>query len=452
MRKFALVLAVLIAAFPIAAQETGAPAPGFSAGLNLGSDLLPTGTGGALESWSKLGFQPDLSIGKFGVGLDFTIRFKLYPNGTTPIEIYAPDWIPQSGQTVFDVYLPKIMYVRYGLRGVDPIYAKLGSISDFSLANGLVISDYANTRFLPDTRIFGLQAGLDGAAFKFPFIGLEVLTGNISKLDVVGGRVYIRPLAFFGKGIPGRIQIGATAVADRNPLLYIPTGDLGSYPASKLIYVLGADVTVPVMTGDLLSLTIFAEGAQEMNGAMGAIGGLRGKLIGIVKYGAQVRYLQEGFIPTYFDANYDLYRADRFKYIENKKDPGSFAPGWLANVGFTLFNNMFVFDATLDGPFAAIPSVATSNSSEYPHLKGSLLLKDGLIGGLSFEGGYEKYFIGGHGKPFLQDVIDPKDAVIGLAVHYKTGATVLTLNYAYRWDPSIDDWDVSSSLSASVRF
>jgi len=450
MRKFALVLAILIAVFPIAAQETGTPSPGFSAGLNLGSDLLPTGAGGALESWSKLGFQPDLSIGKFGVGLDFTIRFKLYPNGATPIEIYSPDWIPAGGQTIFDVYLPKIMYVRYGLRGVDPIFVKLGSISDFSLANGLVISDYANTRFLPDTRIFGLQAGLDGAAFKFPFLGLEALTGNISKLDVVGGRVYIRPLAFFGNGIPGRIQIGATAVVDQNPLLYIPTGDLGSYPASKLIYVLGADVTVPVMTGDLLSLTIFAEGAQEMNGAMGAIGGLRGKLIGIVKYGAQVRYLQEGFIPTYFDANYDLYRADRFKYIENTV-PGSFTPGWLANIGFTLFNNLFVFDATLDGPFAAIPLAATSNSGEYPHLKGSLLLKDGLIGGLSFEGGYEKYFIG-RAKPFLQDVIDPTDAVIGLAVHYKTGATVLTLNYAYRWDPSIDDWDVSSSLSASVRF
>lgn len=450
MRKFALVLAILIALFPLAAQETGTPSPGFSAGLNLGSDLLPTGTGGALESWSKLGFQPDLSIGKFGVGLDFTIRFKLYPNGATPIEIYAPDWIPQSGQTIFDVYLPKIMYVRYGLRGVDPIYAKLGSISDFSLANGLIISDYANTRFLPDTRIFGLQAGLDGAAFKFPFLGLEVLTGNISKLDVVGGRVYIRPLAFFGKGILGSLQVGATAVADQNPLLYIPTADQGSYPASKLIYVLGADVTVPVLTSDLVSLTLFAEGAQEMNSAMGAIGGLRGKLLGIVKYGAQVRYLQEGFIPSYFDTNYDLYRADRFNYIESTV-PGSFSPGWLANIGFTLFNNLFVFDATLDGPFAAIPASATSNSGEYPHLKGSLLLKEGMIGGLSFEGGYEKYFIG-RTKPFLQDVIDPTDAVIGLAVHYKTGATVLTLTYAYRWDPSIDDWDVSSSLSASVRF
>lgn len=455
MKRLYLVLVILALSIPLSAQETGDMLQGFSAGIILGSDLLPADSSdpSVLESWSKLGFQPDFSIGKFGVGLDFTIRFKLYPDAATPVKIYEPDWIPQNGQTIFDVYLPKIMYVRYGVRGADPFYAKLGSISDFTLGNGLIVSDYANTRFLPETRIFGLQVGVDGSLFKFPYVGFEALTGNLSKLDVIGGRVYVRPLAFLDSSILGRIQVGATAAFDQNPLLYIPDSDIASYPPKKLIYVAGADVTVPIVTGDIFSLTAFVEGARELNEAMGAVVGVGGKLVGFIDYGAQVRYLQQGFIPSYFDTNYDLYRADRFNFIETAA-PGDFVPGWLASLGFNLFNKKLAIGALLDGPFAAIPESGSAyydNGSAYPHLRGSLLLREGMVSGLSFEGGYEKYFIGRNG-PFFNDLVDPTDAIIDFAVHYRMGATVLTLDYAYRWDPSADDWDVSSSLSAEVRF
>jgi hypothetical protein len=445
MKRLFLIFALIALILPMTAQEAGGTNQGFSAGLNLGSDLLPNPDTGILESWSKLGFQPDLSIGKFGVGLDLTFRFKLYPDANTPIELYIPDWVPQGDQTIFDVYLPKFMYVRYGLRGVDPLYAKLGSIADFTLGNGLIVSNYANTRFLPDKRLFGLQAGLDGALFKFPYIGFEALTGNLANLDVIGGRVYLRPLAFLGSSVLGRMQLGGTAVVDRDPFIYTATPGTG-----ELIYVYGADITVPIAAGKLFSLTAFVEGAREMNQAMGAITGIGGKLIGLIDYGAQIRYLQEGFIPTYFDSNYDLYRADRYAYV-NSTVPGAFTPGWQANLGFELFNNRLVFGALLDGPFAEIPVVPSDNSAAYPHLKGTLVLKEGMLAGMSFDAGYEKYFIGKRAS-FFSDLIDPTDAVIGFSVNYKTGSTVLTLNYAYRWDPSIDDWDVSSSLSASVRF
>ena len=214
--------------------------------------------------------------------------------------------------------------------------------------------------------------------------------------------------------------------------------------------VYGADVTAPILSGSTLSLTAFVEGAMEPNGAMGAIGGFRGGLLGFIKYGAQVRYLQKGFVPSYFDANYDLYRAQRFVYM-TETTPAAFVPGWQASLGFDLFTQKLIFGALLDGPFAALPSPNNDDAAAYPHLKGSFLLKEGMIGGLSFEAGYEKYFIG-RGGSILADVIDPTDAVIGLSVHYKTGATVLTLDYDYMWDPNSATFDVSSSLSAEVRF
>jgi hypothetical protein len=399
-----------------------------------------------MESWSKLGFQPDLAIGKFGIGLDLTFRFKLYPNASTPFEIYTPDWIPQAGKTVFDIYLPKIMYVRYGLRGVDPLYIKLGSISDFTLGNGLIISNYTNTLFLPDLRIFGMQFGIDGSLFNFPYIGMEALTGNLAKLDVMGGRVYVRPLAFLGGSLFGRMQIGGTVVADTNPLLYTSPAGLISEP----IYVLGADVTLPIVQGSLFSLTTFVEGAREMNNSVGAATGVGGRLVGFVNYGAQLRYFQTGFIPSYFDANYDLYRVQRFQFVKNAA-PGSFVPGWLASLGFSILKDKIEFNTSLDGPFAAIPAVPTDNSSAYPHLKAIFSFKEGIISGISMDAGYEKFFIGKN-SPFFPDLIDPTNAGIGMAFHYRTGAAVLTLNYSYRYDPTAKNWNVSSSLTTSVRF
>lgn len=450
-RWCALFLILFLAAAAFAQDAGDSSSPAFGAGLNLGSDLLPTGALGAMESWTKLGFEPDFSIGKFGIGLDLTFRFRFYPPTGDAIEIYEPDWIPSGGQTVFDVYLPKLLYVRYGLRGIDPFFIKLGSISDFTLGNGFIVNDYSNMRFMPDQRLFGLQTGLDGALFKFPYAGFEALTGNLARFDVVGGRIYVRPLAFTQVPILKSMQVGLTGVVDRDPLLYVPSADLVNYPATELIYVLGADVTVPIFASRAASLTAFVEGAREPSEAMGAAVGVNGKLFSFVDYGAQIRYFQDGFIPTYFDANYDLYRADRFETMMTTV-PGAWTPGWLASLGFDLFKEKLRFGATLDGPFTAIPAApGNENQAAYPHLKGTLVLDEGMIGGISLAAGYEKYFIGKK-APFFSDLVDPEDAVIGLAVNYKTGATMLTLAYTYMWDPNLGDFDVSSSLTASVEF
>lgn len=428
----------------------------FQAGVNLGSDLLPSLIpGGGSQSWTKLGFQPDLALGKFGVGLDLTLRFKLYPNATTPIEIYSPDWVPQTGQSILDVYLPKLMYVRYGLRGVDPFNLKLGSITDLTLGNGFIVGDYANTRFMPATRLFGLQLGIDGSAIRFPYFGLEAITGNLARLDVVGARFYLKPFGGAKGYIPSSLQIGVTGVVDQNPLTYVGASQLASYPAKELLYVAGADLTAPLVRSGIFSLAAFAEGAREFNGAMGAATGVGGKALGFVKYGAQIRYFQSGFIPTYFDNNYDLYRAERFAVMKSTT-PGAWTPGWLANLGFTLFNEKISFSAGLDGPFKAMPATATSNQADYPHFKAKALLAEGVVSGISLDGVYEKYFLGRAGA-FFQDLVNPKDATVGLAVHYKTGATVLTLSYDYNWIPDSSasaggTWDVNSSLTATVRF
>ncbi len=446
-KKALLLVAVLAIAIPAFAQ--GAPGPGFNFAAGLGTDLLPNPSSGKLESWSKLAFQPELSIGKFGIGLDLLLRFKLASDGTTGFQLYEPDWVPQAGQTIFDVYLPKILYIRYGTQWEDPFYIKMGSISDFTLGNGLIINNYSNMQFLPTTRMFGIQGGLDGSLFGVPYVGIEALTGNVTKLDVIGGRVYARPLAFM-ENFLGKLQIGAIGVYDKDPLLY--AGSSYSGPASKPIYVVGADVTLPLIQSPVFSLTPFAEGAREMNLSMGAIAGIRGTVLKFITYGAQFRYFQDDFIPSYFDANYDRYRADRFAYIETHNPAGpNFNPSWLGMLGFSLFKSTLSFQAIFDAPFSWLPPAPSNNPADYPHAVATFNLARGLIPNVSIAAKYEKFFLGKTSGNVVNDLIDLTSASIGMTVSYKAGSAVIGMDYSYIWNPTKASFDVISSLSVGFE-
>ena len=108
----------------------------------------------------------------------------------------------------------------------------------------------------------------------------------------------------------------------------------------------------------------------------------------------------------------------------------------------------------MDGPFtvkgvAAIPSSA--NQVDYPHLRGVLRLNEIKSFPFFFDASYDKYLIGAK-TGFFQDLVDPTDAVIGLNVNYKTGASVLTLAYNAKWNPLTSQFDVTSSLQVSMKF
>lgn len=452
MRKIiaaALLAFVALAGFAQEAEPEANPFA-FKAGINLGTDVLPTGTAGASEAWTKLGFQPDISFGKFGIGVDLTLRFKLYPSPGEAVEVYPGDWVPDyqdNGRSFFDVYLPKLLYLRYGMKGEDPLYAKLGSISDLTLGNGFIMGSYSNMRFMPETRIFGLDVGLDGSLFNFPYVGLELATGNLARFDVLGARLFVRPLVGTEIPILKNAQVGLTVVVDRDPYLYT----IGTNGTADPVAIYGADVTVPILGGKLFPLAAFADVAIEPNSSAGAMLGAGGRILGVILYGAQLRLLQDGFIPSYFDGNYDLYRYAKYDYLEGSSG-GDFFAGWYASLGTSFLEDKILFLASLDGPFKAIPSnPLTASQADYPHAKAVARLGEGLLGGFFFDASYEKYKIGSQSS-FFEDLVDPTDAVIGMAVNYRTGASVLTMQYDAKWDAAAGEFVVTSSLQASMQF
>lgn len=450
-RAAALLLAILVItshAFAQAETEEATPsALGFQAGISLGTDVL-VGSDGNPETWNSLGFQPDLALGPFGVGLDLTLRFKLMPTAEEAIRVYPGDWIPEegSGKTYLDLYLPKIMYLRYGLRG-EPLFVKLGSIDDLTLGNGFIVGDYANTRFLPTQRVFGLNLGLDGKLFDFPFVGIEFMTGNLARLDVFGTRLYVRPLVTTKLPILEDLQVGGTFAMDSG------AAGLGTDAFDNPVIVGGADVFVPIIKSQAFPLAAFTELAFEPKSRTGFMAGLGGRLLGVITYGAQLRLLGAGFVPVYFDANYDLYRSAKASLMSEAPaaDAQGFA-GWLAKAGASLFEDKLYFSVSVDGPFKAKPAEASPNSAEYPHLRGVVGMAEGILGGFFVTGSYEKYFIG-KDADFFSDLVDPSDAVIGAALNYKTGAAVFTLLYSLKYNPdNPKGFDVTSSLQSAIKF
>jgi hypothetical protein len=441
-----------LSADDIAAAAAGASGDKpFSFGFNLGTDVLPIpgAVDGSVDNYQRFGFTPELALGKFGIGLDITLRAKIALGTDDPFQVYMPDWVWNymgNGTTFFDVYLPKVLYLRYGRPGED-LYAKCGSIEDLSLGNGFIMGNYSNTRFLPQTRIFGLGASIDGDLFKFPYLGTEFAVGNLSQFDVFGGRVYVRPLAWLNLPIIKGLELGGEAAYDRQPDLYGGTIPAGAAPGT---FVWGVDAKLPILGGSLFPMTAFADLSFQPNQKLGAMVGLSGRIIGILPYEAQVRVLKGGFIPTLFDANYDIYRFDRYTAMQSAAN-GDVMAGWYGRTGLDIMGGKLAFGAQVDGPFAPIPAAATDNNADYPHLRASLTTADGLLGGFSLSGSYDKYFLGISGD-FWADLISAENAQIEAKLSYKTGAALISLLYNLRYDPILDSFDVSSSLQTSISY
>lgn len=438
---------VFVASFVMAedSQNDSKPFFGFKAGISLGTDVLMDKNLNP-ETWNSLGFKPDLSFGPFGVGLDLSLRFKLMPDQDTAIEIFPGDWVPNyedSGKSFFDLYLPKIMYVRYGQRG-ENLFVKLGSIDDLTLGNGFIMGNYSNTRFLPAQRVFGLDMGLDGALFDFPFVGIEFISGNLAKMDVLGTRLFVRPLLSTGLPILEDLQVGASLAGDR--------GIKGlATEAFDPIMIGGADLLLPLIKSKAFPLFAFSELAFEPNSRSGFMLGAAGRLISIINYGAQLRLLGAGFIPSYFDANYDLYR-DAKANIMNTEPAGDNFAGWFALLGTSLFEDKIVFNISIDGPFKAKPETISTNIADYPHLRAILNFEEGILGGFFFNAFYDKYFLGKE-KGFFDDLVDPNDAIIGATFNYKSGVAVFSLLYSLKYNPANPKgFDVTSSLMTTIQF
>ena len=452
-----ILLILLLSAAPLWSQESSeeenkqsGPGLDFGMGLGIGAETFNENIDGVSTpiTWQTFSFSPELTFGKFGIGLDVTFHFR-FTGGelNDTFEFRSEDWVPNTAADFLPLYLPKFQYIRWAHKG-DPLYIKLGSIEDGLLGNGFIMGNYANTMFLPEKRLFGLSFDMDGELFQFPYIGIETFVANLAAFDVFGTRLYTRPLAWMEASIPQNLQVGFTVAVDRDPYYHLENRDFNGDGTDDegLVYILGGDIKVPILAKPLISFVTFGDIAFEKKHAGGMLG-FGGRLLKVVPYRAELRILGKNFIPVYFDAVYDLFRPLKYEIFAGRGEIPGYV-GWLGSTGISLFDDALSFIIAVDGPFKKPAPADSSNFSNYPHLRADFQLTQDLLPGIFMGASYDKRFL----REF-NDLIDPEGAVIGAELGFATGPASISLVYSLRYDPSLEGdekWEITSGLQSSL--
>jgi len=272
-------------------------------------------------------FTPEVRFGKLSAGLYLPAIF-------APDDGLFGDWqnhdewdFEDFGDGIHD-FIIKFYYVQWAQMG-DPLYIKVGSIDDFFLGHGFIVDNYSNMLYFPEEITVGLQLNVDGDKG-----GIETMVADFSQLQLFGGRLYFRPL---GRGFP--FAIGATGVYDR------PKPDnviWGAYAVSERelphLLFFGADMELPVLSMDILSIKLYADlakiayiyqdvpvsitsyvdpGSFNFVKGLGTAIGVSGGVAKFLKYRAEYRYILNYYEPGLI--NY-LWENRRLTYFQELQD------------------------------------------------------------------------------------------------------------------------------------
>ncbi|MBN1412014.1 MAG: hypothetical protein JW969_14295 [Spirochaetales bacterium] len=438
-----VLLAILPGFFTLYAEDENPVKFNFNLAIGLDNFM----EGGSPVSYQKISFSPDLAVGNFGIGIDVTIHYRFEAGSIIPR--VEGDWTPVAAeqgnfQAWLSLYLSKFKYIRYGVKN-DPLFIKLGSIDDALIGNGFIMANYSNTMFLPEQRIFGLNLDVDGKLFDFPLIGIETFINNIALPEVYGARLFFRPLIFSDIPIINEMEVGIPLVADTKP--YFDAATLAPVPADGAAAVFtGLDVNQPLIANPAVTMAAFGDLATYKFKSYGGMIGAGGTLITLFNYGAQLRFIGNGFIPFYFDATYDLVKEAKYKLAEAGNTQGYV--GWFGLLGTNLLDGAVVFNMSIEGPFGTVDN-NPDNFLNYPRIKGILQIKEDLLPLVSGELTYDKIFI--------RDISDVfpnffQDAVIMARVNFKTGPAVISLFYRIKYVEGTWNMEAVSGLETMIQF
>ncbi len=435
-------------AFPIlAALIIFLAIPG-SANANGGLGITMNGAVGASVingvNYQFFSFRPDISIGKFGIGLDLSLYFDSDGN------IRKEDW-DQTADIV-----EKIYYVRWGLPG-DPFYIRAGNLSPVTLGYGLIMRRYTNSIEWPSVRRVGMQMEVHTGS-----VGVETVIGNFRELEspgLVAARVtydldLILPLRVgLNAAHDGNQYLGAKdedndGIPDRNDVFHgkddiefsrqirAEVGDAGAQRLVDIgaipdifnlpptikdlkdpVTVLGLDVGLPLIQAEIFSLWTYAQAAQIIDYGMGIAAPGLVFTMGPFHAGAEYRIFGKHFRGDYFDMSYETSRVfwdealDSLRTKESLLDSLPSANGIWADMGMTFFGLVEIYGSYQNMSYDG------GESTQGVYASGGL--KGGLIPKITKA---EAYFQQPDAKELFSTTSD--GTVIGYKVGYEIGQGV----------------------------
>ena len=182
--------------------------PNFGLGGLLGNILVE-------GNWySQIRLRPEVALWKVGLGVDLDLLFD------------GEGHLRRAGWESWDDLAKKLFYLRFSDRR-DSLYFKVGCIPDYTLGHGLIFDDYSNMLRYPQEKPIGAYLGANTNAYGF---GFELYTHDVSKNEVLAGKVAFKPLTAMGLPILKNISLGGSFGADRNPCGKYPDSDGDGIP------------------------------------------------------------------------------------------------------------------------------------------------------------------------------------------------------------------------------
>ncbi|MBP9212614.1 MAG: hypothetical protein KBF97_07405 [Bacteroidetes bacterium] len=326
MKKYLLLVLSLALITSASAQSKAAAAAAGTQGVAKGGVGMTWIDG---EAYYLVSLAPELSFGKWGVGLDLNLHIS-----SKDQKIREQDF-----DETYD-YIRIIRYLRYGTKG-DETYVRVGALDYSRLGHGFILYNYKNSPSF-DNRKVGAEVDLD-----FGKWGLETVYGDFAAASVLGMRGYTRPLQFTpAASIPviGNLEVGATFASDVRSdsrdtgVVITPVGasfDTSTYNAGAMS-VIGFDIGLPLFKLPVADATLYMDYAKIFNYGSGFAAGIdvNFSAMGLVKVFTKFerRFGQtEKFMPSYFNAFYEMERyqatpgkfESKAKRLENTPSPGA---------------------------------------------------------------------------------------------------------------------------------
>lgn len=253
----------------------------------------------------KAGISPDFEVGSFAFGFDF--------NTYVPLKSGQP-----FSTDLHFITLRKLTYYHE-----DLVYAEWGRLQNVTFGYGLLMDNYDSASF--GSPEFNSTKGGFLGEFNEERIRLRAMW-TASK--VIAGRVtYAQPTPYFF-GAP--LVFGISVVRDDNGI----GQSIDGTPVTRVFRTaqsgLGLDIGLPI-AGDFL--TSYIEYAQLFDGfnpftAQGGSAGVKGGFFDLFGFRAEYRRIGIGFVPSYFNRQYEATSFSFATDAANEVLDGFFGEVW----------------------------------------------------------------------------------------------------------------------------
>ncbi len=385
------------------------------------------------KQWTRIAVSPDIPIWKFGICLD--LEMFIDPDG----RFSDKGWKFDNDNTLASIFR-KIRYVRFGYEN-EPVFIKFGGLSSVSLGYGFVVDRFTNMLHYPDEKLLGLQFYLNNISPLGITLQTMVADFNDFKNDggVVAGRLAVCPLKITGIPLLADLSIGATYGVDLNEYAPARTWDYsltgpasdrdmdgivdsgfvrqlfrdagsqlsrpgrdsliakGEYDtvienkdawaqrATSKYAILGADIGLPLIKGEVFGLDVYGQAAVVADTVMfkaertGWGFGLPGVALRIGPFSARVEYrhIRGSFVPGYFGPYYFDERIHRdpietkSQEIRLKYPSENTLDGVFGTMGFNIVNVLI-----LDGTYQYLVG---KNNAQDQRLEANLGIGDAIL-------------------------------------------------------------------------